>query len=225
MKLFPAVFLILLLSDKKYKEILYTIMLILLLTFIPLAIFDGGINKGLGNYFSHLIESQKMYNNIVIVSGICLAVGHSILTCVRILVGNSFPPMQLVMLPYAIFALLVFLVIFAYIIFYEKTFWKKVAILVLSMNLLPYASTDYKLLHLFIPLFLFINYYKKEQFDLIYCVLICLILIQKDYIYFNNNPGQTLNCVANPIIMLAILLLIIIFGIKTSIIKNHPPEK
>jgi hypothetical protein len=209
MKGFPAIFLILLLSEKKYKEFLYTILLVLLFTFIPLCIFDGGINKGLGNYFSRLIASQKLYVNVIIIGGMSLADGHSLLTCIRILAARWLPPIQAVMLPYTLGAFIVFIALSIYVIFYEKTFWKKIAILVLAMNLLPHASTDYKLLHIFIPLFLFINHSEKGGFDLIFSILFSLLLIPKDYLYFNGSPGQTLNCVTNPIIMLVALFLII----------------
>ena len=49
------------------------------------------------------------------------------------------------------------LFIAAYVVLVEKEFWKKVAILVVAMLLLPHVSADYKLIHIFLPLFLFIN--------------------------------------------------------------------
>jgi hypothetical protein len=69
MKLFPAVFLILLLSDKKYREILYTLLYVFILSLIPLLIFDGGIRSGLGNYLNNLTASQKMYAELMIMGG------------------------------------------------------------------------------------------------------------------------------------------------------------
>lgn len=79
--------------------------------------------------------------------------------------------MKTVLLPYLIFSMAMFGIVTAYITRYETVLWKKVSLLVMCMNLLPYTSTDYKLLHLFIPLFLFINHQKEDKWDLVYIVL------------------------------------------------------
>src|SRR3989338_10965350 len=215
MKLFPAVFLVLFLSDKKYKEILYTLLYVFILSLIPLLIYDGGIRSGLGNYLNNLMASQKMYADLMIIGGAGNHYGHSLLNGLRIFFVQSFPPMQTVLLPYFIFSMIMFGIVTAYITVYETELWKKVALLVLCMNLLPYTSTDYKLMHLFIPLFLFVNHQKAERGDLIYIILFSSLLIPKDYYYF-SSPYVTLNNVLNPVIMLIILLSIIGSGFKHS---------
>jgi hypothetical protein len=122
-----------------------------------------------------------------------------------------------IMFPYQIFILILSVMIIGYLMFIEKVFWKKVACLVMMMNLFPFTSTDYKLLYIFIPLFLFINYPKKEKYDLVFIILFSLLLIPKDYLYFNNWPLATFNVVINPIIMTLILIIIIWSGIKTKL--------
>ncbi|MDA8170380.1 MAG: glycosyltransferase 87 family protein [Nitrospiraceae bacterium] len=214
MKLFPAVFLILLLADKKYKEILYVFLFILILTLLPLLIFDGGLRSGFSHYLGNLIASQKMYAQLMIIKGAGNHYGHSLLNALRILFGPSFPPVQTVMLPYFVFTMVFFAAVSAFIIFYETAFWKKVALLVMCMDLLPYTSTDYKLMHLFIPLFLFINKQEEERWDFIYIIVFSLLLIPKDYFYFYTDPYNTLNSVMNSALMLLMLLWIIGSGIS-----------
>ena len=204
MKLFPAVFLILLISDKKYKEIIYTLFGVIIFTMVPLLFFDGGFNKGIGNYLTNFIANLKWYSQMMVIDGVGNIFGHSLLTVIRIIFAPIMPPIQSILKPYLLFAFISFGVITAWIVFKEKIFWKKVALLVLSMNLLPYVSTDYKLMHLFIPLFLFINYQERDKWDFVYTSFFSLLLIPKNYF----SPFS-FSAVLNPIIMLFILLLII----------------
>lgn len=223
MKLLPAIFLILFLSDKKYKEIFYTLFFVFVLSLIPLLIFRGGLGNGLSNYFHNLSASQKMYSELMIIGPAGNHYGHSLLNAVRIIAGPSMPLMTNIIKPYFVFTMICFGTLSVYIVRHEKVYWKKVALLVISMNLLPYTSTDYKLMHLFIALFLFINSQREEKWDFLYIVLFSLLLIPKDYYYFNNNPLYTLNNVLNAFLMLTILSLII--GTNFRIIFKNTVKK
>lgn len=217
MKVFPGIFIVLLLLEKRYKDIFLTFIFIFLFTLLPLIIFDGGFNKGIGNYIIHLKGSQQMYTNLMIMTEAGNHYGHSILNGLRTLFPNLISSMTVILLPYEIFAFVVFLIVVGYLIFFEKTLWRKVACLVMMINLFPFTSTDYKLLYIFLPLFFLINHSKKDKYDTVFIILLSLLLISKDYFYFNNNPLSTFNVVANPIIMLAILLLIIFSGIMSNL--------
>ncbi len=216
MKIFPAVFFILMLSDKKYKQILYTMLWTLVLTVVPLAMFGGLSKSGFSNYLANLMTGQKFYKELMIISSSGNHYGHSLLNAVRVLSGNSMPPMSRVLMPYLVLSLIVFIALSLFIILYENIFWKKVALLIIAMNVLPYTSTDYKLTHLLIPLFLFINYTKKEGLDFLYVLLFSLILIPKDYYVFPWSKYYNLNTVLNPAIMLAILFLIVFQRLKIN---------
>lgn len=223
MKAFPGIFIVLLLLEKRYKEIFLTCIFVIFFTLLPLLIFDGGFNKGIGNYVTNLKESQNMYFDLMIITEAGNHYGHSLLNGIRTLMPNLISSMKTIIFPYEMFALAVFLVVVGYLKFNEKRFWKKVASLVMMMNLLPFTSTDYKLLYIFFPLFFFINSSRREKYDLIYLVLLSLLLIPKDYFYFNNNLLSTFNVILNPLIMLTILLMIFFSGIKINLVlaKNR----
>jgi hypothetical protein len=110
---------------------------------------------------------------------------------------------------YYIAALLIFVLLSFYIILKENKFWKKVTLLVFSMCLLPHVSGNYKLLSLFIPIFLFINSpgYKDEKHDLLYTLLFAFLLIPKNYRFIANLYGGV---VIDPIIMILMSVLVII---------------
>jgi glucan phosphoethanolaminetransferase (alkaline phosphatase superfamily) len=156
-----------------------------------------------------------MYADLMIMGIAGNHFGHSLLNGLRIAVGDeSFPAMQRIMLPYLAFSTFIFSMVSLFIIFVERVFWKRITILVICMCLLPYTSTDYKLLHFFIPLFLFVNHSKtseeeSEPFDIYYILLFSMLLIPKSYYYFHDSPLYTLNNVLNPIIMIALLSLIV----------------
>lgn len=230
MKVFPAVFLILFVADKKYKEIFLTLIAVVILSLLPLLIFDGGMSSGLDVYFGNLKASQKMYADLMILGPAGNHFGHSLLNGLRIVMGDTFPPMQKIMLPYLTLSIFVFSMVSLFIIFMERVFWKRIALLVISMCLLPYTSTDYKLLHFFIPLFLFINHgktelEKSEPFDLYYILFFSMLLIPKNYYYFHDNPFYTLNNVLNPIFMMALLLLIVRSRMQQARTTLRAPEK
>jgi hypothetical protein len=210
MKLFPAVFFVLMLSDKRYRDIIYTILWIVILTIVPLLIFKGGILDGFSGYIERFESSQNMYQELMIIDTAGIHFGHSLLGAIRILLGQHMPPMRSILFPYLIFALIVFGALSFYIVKCERVLWKKILLLVIAMCLLPYTSTDYKLMHFFIPLFVFINTTDKEGLDSVYVLLFGLLLIPKDYAYFDHNPLYSLNQVMNPCLMIAFVLLIVI---------------
>ena len=113
---------------------------------------------------------------------------------------------------YLVFSVLAFLVVAAFIAFIEKTYWKRIALIVLTMDLLPPVSADYKLLDLFIPLFLFLNAGVRGQADRVYCVLFALLLVPKNF-YPVHGSLISVSVVLNPLLMSALAALIIRDGL------------
>jgi hypothetical protein len=104
----------------------------------------------------------------------------------------------------------------------EKEFWKKVALLVFSMLLFPHVSADYRLIHLFVPLYLFINKSNDDSHDLAYVIIFSSLLITKSYYYYRFDPrtgivpfSTDLSVILNPAIMISGILLIICTGINS----------
>jgi hypothetical protein len=218
MKAVPAVFLVLFLADRKFRDVFYLGAVVLLFSLLPLLIFEGGIRDGFGQYFANFNGSQKMYFDLMVIGIAGNHFGHSLLNAIRVIMGDSFPPMDQILKPYMAFAVVSFGLISAYIILAERVYWKRVTLLVICMCLLPYTSTDYKLLHFLIPIFLLINHRDNNEApaprsDGIYVSLLTLLLVPKSYFYFHNDPISTLNGVFNAALMIVLLLLIVLTGI------------
>jgi hypothetical protein len=225
MKLFPAVFLVLYIKDRRWREIAWFAAFVAALSLLPLLIFQGGIFApgGLPAYLDRLHQSLAMYSNLMIIEVPGMHYGHSLLNGVRAALGPYFPDMHVLAKPYLAFAGLTFLLLSLYVIFVENVLWKRVTVLTIAMCLLPYTSTDYKLLELFIPLFLFINDAEvrgEERLETAYLTIFALLLIPKTPFYVWGDGWASMNTILNPLLMIAMLGLIIWGGLK----RRRPVE-
>lgn len=223
MKMFPVVFLVLFLKQRKYKYIGIVIITSLLLTLLPMCIFKGGFINNLlyivdGNNFGSL--STYLGNNQTVQRGV------SLFTFIKIGI------IQLNMLDFVDFVKLLsiykytvtimFVLLVLYIWKYEDEMWKIVTLLVFSMLMFPHISADYKLIHILIPILLFISKETKNRSDLFYAVLFAILLIPKDYYYFKNIVSDSST---NDISIAVVLNIFIMFVITLTIICESLSNK
>jgi hypothetical protein len=110
--------------------------------------------------------------------------------------------------------------------------WKQVALLIFSFNLLPYISADYKLIHIFIPMLLFINCEKESKFRLLSAILFGLLLIPKAYYHFSGivsaesgAPDISISIIINPLIMLIFTIAIMYEGLRNYTVSGDTPRE
>lgn len=214
MKLYPLVFVVLLISDKRYKETIFCVLLSLGVTLSSLLLMKG-------NIFFSVIEFMKdlhLFKVVYIIGNSGANYNHSLF--------NFFKGVYLYYLPitkdlnifsslYTILAFIIFGLIALYIIFAEKKLWRKTALLVLSMILLPYVSFDYTLIHIYIPLMLFINSDEKiSKSNLAVCILFGLLIIPKHYFIPVMSYNVSINVCLSSLIMLSIIGIILKEGIS-----------
>jgi len=217
MKLFPAVFVILLLSDRKYKEAVYTCFLVILISMLGYFSYDGNIVENIRAHMATL----NWYSMVYSIGNEGLYFGNSLWGPVKLMIigsGIKCTP-ALATKVYSISVMILFAIISVYIIFKEKIFWKKIALLVFSMNLFPFVSGDYKLIHIFLPLFLFINDENKNRFDWLYAVLFGLLLVPKAYVHYPLNPEITSSLIISPLLMVFFTIVIVFQGLSAGIGK------
>lgn len=224
MKLFPIVLLVVYLSDKKYKEIFLTGLFTALLTIFSLLFFKGGFLENLTLLVSgaNLVHLNRFLGGDLMVQR-----GVSLFTLIKIFLIETDLLQKVDMVKflgiYVKTAMVVGLFISAYVVFLEKDFWKKIALLVIAMLLLPQVSADYKLIHMFIPLFLFFNAPKSDRLDWVYVILFGLLLIPKDYYLLSKVVSDagvsdiSISVIINQLVMITMLLLIIGTGLKNWI--------
>lgn len=230
MKLFPVIFLILLFAEKKYKEITITVALALLISLISISLFKNGFF----NNIRFVLSGFDTKNSIEFGDNLFLQRGVSLFSIVKLILikTNIIHSMEMpsVLSMYVKMSLLVFGLIAVYIYFIEKEFWKKVTLLIFSMLLLPHVSAEYKLIYIFIPLYLFINSNKKAKLNLFYLLALALLLIPKDYYYYfqdvvseTGNQDFSINNIMNSAILVTMMAVIMVSGLSNTNRKNEMP--
>jgi hypothetical protein len=215
MKVFPGVFLALPWVDRKYREVGLAILLIVGFTVLGLAVQGG-------NWWEHvqtLGRNASNYQAHYAVLDEGLFFGHSLWGAlkggVRMLGDQMLHQylLQLIYIFYPVLALLLLGFTVAYLGWVEKELWKRVALLVCAMNLLPFVSADYKLMHLYTPLFLFLNAPHKGRLDRLYAVLFGLLLIPKAYAQWGVSGEIHEATIINPLLMILLCLVIMASGL------------
>jgi hypothetical protein len=115
--------------------------------------------------------------------------------------------------PFIVAVLFVGLLI--YLFFVEKVIWKKVAILTLSLFAFPFVTADYRLIHIFIPMWLFINNETKSKFDPLYAIMFGLMLIPNKYFILRGGVGE--GSITHALTIIVFMSLIIFDGIKNKL--------
>ncbi|MFA5162317.1 MAG: glycosyltransferase family 87 protein [Elusimicrobiales bacterium] len=213
MKLFPAVFLVLFLADRKYREAALAAAMVpalWLLSLLTVPTFQGQVTASL----ARMLREQPIYVLDMIIGDGGLDFGHSFFGMLKTLLQyaglNSYAMSASLMKPYAIFCLEFFAMAAVFVIWREKTLWKRVALLVLSMNALPFVSADYKLIHFFLPMYLYFTDDSEDKASPAYAVLFGLLLVPKRY-YFSDIKLYGGNLI-DPVLMLVMALLIMCAG-------------
>lgn len=210
MKIYPVAFIILFISIKHYKAIFFSLLVTCFLELVSLLLFKHSIAENIHRFNSAFFH----------ISNYCQAPYYY---CAKYNIGiwgwmeslsnhlffiNHFSIYNFKI--YFLVSIIIFGLLAAYVIFIETEQWKKIALLSFSMLLLPVWSHDYKLLHIYLPLFFFVSH-KPEKFDLLYATLFIILLIPKNY-YVLASSQVGLNSTINPPLILLFSTAIIIHG-------------
>lgn len=228
MKPFLAIFLFLFLFKKKYKEFFLSLILSIFLIITGFMMLKGEFFSQVSVLIINLKLFKILYaykNNNVI----GMFAGSSIFMALKLLFTrlSLTPLISTVMLTkmYDAFSLLAAPVIL-FFTWREKIFWKQISLLSFYMLSIPYMVNDYKLIFLFVPIWLFVNTKEKSRFDLAYIILFGLLLIPKNIIIANYIPKVyiyfSISIILNPIIMIIFISLIIF---EQFYLKKKPKEE
>jgi hypothetical protein len=217
-KVSPVVLVVLYARERRFREIGVALGGALALNMMSLACFSGGMMANLsfvlhGSNFDTF--SWAFGNTNVVQRGVSLFTMVKILAVLKGAVRSL--DMNRVLAVYTGLALLVFGALAAYTLKVESQLWKAVALMVNAMLLLPYLSGDYKLLHLFVPMLLFMDEKTESPMDWFYSVVFALLLIPKDYYILpglESEGGNRDISVAVP--LNAALLIVMTAGIIVS---------
>lgn len=222
MKIYPIIFVLLFVSEKKYRETAVAIISMVLLTILPIFIQHGGFLNNLYfimNGFEINLHTPSFHsafddnNNFMIQ-------GSSLFSALKILDIKMKLHLAHMFGKYVVLVAIITLITLLYVVFVEKSTWKKSTLLMALIIALPHISFDYKLLHVLPCVFLYINepeneHNRKLNYTAV-SIIFGLLLIPKNYIYYkgivsttsaqNDIPIATL---LNPLLLLVLMYLII----------------
>ena len=169
-KIYPAALGILLLRDKRYKDILRLGLYVLCLVLLPFFCYNG-----LGDikfFVKSIKEVSRTY--VTFGYGYTLNVYVTLKVIVYAITGQEFAFLNSIF-HYASYLVLLCGIGVSYFI---RKRWKTIAVAVLIMILVPSISWTYSLLFMVAPLVLFFNDKDEKTFkDLIYLILFCLMFM------------------------------------------------
>lgn len=222
-KPFPIPFLALFWADRKPKLAATTLGWALVFTTGIVLLLKAVHGFGLSHMFNPLvgIAWSSQYNKAYAAQDLGLYHGHSLFGLMKLFVyhfhnwllyplGDIERVSSLMMKPYFIIASGLFCAMAWFMRRHALATWQKMALCVCAMNLLPFVSADYKMLHFFGPIFLFINTPPSTS-DRRYAILFGLLLIPKEYfvqVFARVPPGVSTSVWLTPLLMCALVFLI-----------------
>ena len=209
MKLYPAVFLVYLLGDRKFKEILQTLGIAAALTVGSAMLMVGGVARTLEGLQRGLVYYRDEY----VLLGAGRSFGHSLFGMLRVtreaIFGSDWAPgvLEAFVSGWGYLTVLAFLGLTYLTLISRGKEWKKTAVFVLSFCLFPHVSPDYRMILLFLPFIQFLSDPEAEAGDLQYAVLIGLILVPKPFHYFGTSDTG-IATIVNPLLLATLLILL-----------------
>lgn len=211
MKGYPALFLVLYLPARRYREAALAAALSLAVCLVGFAVFHGGLIHNILGLKTGLAVFLDQY----VFKGAGTAGARMDCSPFAVLgLLNSNPAFIRHALPYynglalLASALLLWLVLTRKI---ER--WKLEYLLAAAGLLLTPVSYDYKLLVLFIPLASFLNSARRERADAFFCASFGVMLIPKDYLFLGDRlsieNGVSISSLIEPLVLLATVALIV----------------
>lgn len=214
MKPFTLYFLLLYLLKKRYKECFFSIILTAFLVIGGFMIIPDNVLNEVTMFLKSVIFYKQHYT-----SGSSMGMGF---------VSSLFILLKTILLHFTLAEkdVITFIRFYDYFchfitiitlifVWREKIFWKQLTLLICNFLLLPYVTYDYKLIFLFIPIWMFVNKAEKAKSDLAYLILFALLFVPKNIMVdFPLIPGKDMNwlslsAIVNPIILIILSCLII----------------
>jgi hypothetical protein len=223
-KVFPATFLILLLAQRRWKLFGLAVMFTAVLTAFASVLFLG-LDDGhsLSAFINHY--SQGSYQDYMVNQGAGLQHGHTLWGMTRIvgmLSGAKWvAPSGYEKLVYIAIAALVFVLISLHVLFREKEIWKQVLFMTIAAIFLPFVSNDYTMIHMYLPLALFVNSARVSRWNMMYAVLFAVLLVPVDYYYLPGGLGAARDDVSISVLIYPLVLLIL----ALVAVFDQPPRR
>lgn len=209
LKIFPVLFGLLLLFDKRYKAIGFCVVLGLALTFLPFLFSHHGFFENIEKYVSNLQSSAVFYSGAMGSHfGLPSLIKHAAFTQ-----HINLPD---ILLTAATYLQLLLVAISIICCFLSKNTWLKISLLTAIVISVPNSSMAYCGMYFFPSIVLFFNKQVYTKKDFLYVFLFCLFL---NPFQICINSGWSINYTLSNIAILSIWGLLLI-----DILKEVKPQ-
>jgi len=213
-RIYPAVFLLLLIRDRKYKQAAQSIGVAVALSVASFPLFQGGIIANFRRFIQNLFafqagaQASAVFRSDIFSLHFTSSFKALIKIPVMLLNHGRAPAGVPVDQIYVAFQVLLIVLVVWYVL-REETRWKQVFLLTTLMVMVPSVSYEHNLLYFLLPLILWANDSVSERSDAWMVVLFGLLFVPKNfYVLFFDPPYYpiTINSVINTSAVLIALL-------------------
>jgi hypothetical protein len=213
LKPYTAIFIMVYVFDRRYKDTLLALFNVLFLTVLSLALFKDSLFVETRKYFSalwHMASDPSFGSEFVYISDL-----FSLLTVAARPIGDVLHSGSLMYLTdhpnirvaYAIIAAVISAYFAIHLWQKPRPLWKTLAVLAILIILLPVNSHDYRLIYLFAPMLMYLATNESTRHDLLIVVLWGLLLVPKNY--YRLEYAQNIGMVINPLLLIGLLICIV----------------
>jgi hypothetical protein len=214
LKLFPAVFSLLLLKKRRYWEFVLVFVLAIALNIISVCLFRSPIELTLKGVFAgerYWLDTYVLSSSAVMGSGMAYSSGFfNLIKC--FLINHD---LSVVTRFYSIAAVLLMCFVAWLVVSGRTTYLLAVYLLTCAMIILPHMSGDYRLIYVFIPLMYLVTFEKRYgQVEWAMFVAILFVLVPKHYYFFHENAS--ISVLLNPLVIFASMMVVSVSCIKEA---------
>ena len=222
-KLYPAVFFVLMVRDKRFRCLILSVLSSITIGIAGMMAINGTIS-GLINNLSWFSDNYDMSLFSMILHDWTHSIFSVIKSFVMLKVGNesAVSIIQNISIFYAVFMLLLFVIISVYVVLYEESNWKTLYLIIAAMILFPFTSHDYTLAYLFIPMLMFIiSDEVNGKLDIVYSVLFAIPLCFLNWLQLIPSFTWYHGIIIRPSLIVVMMLIIMTQGVKARRFKEQ----
>ena len=210
LKLYPVIFAALFLVRRQWRALGVTVATAAILTFLGSVYYDFNLPYAL----SLLREDLPRYKEAYVIGSGGLAYGCSLFGALKLLVfglGGRTPAVEQMLAIYNYVVLALGLSVLVALWRLPLRFWEQVMLLTVALDVFPTVSGDYKLLHLVVPMVLFLRFGTDDPLRWWYLVGFATLMVPKAYLYLHGGLyPDNLGVGMDPLVMIAMALAIVV---------------
>ena len=223
MKIYPVIYLVLLLMDRRFKDLIKIVFCVFIFSIFPLVVFKQSVFTSLKYFLSSIAVFSSGPDRLWVYLSYNLSM-DTLLKYIGFFWGV--PISEQINIIYFVFkSLLITLCIF--LLFFEKNNWKRVLILTLIMILMPSMSMEYNLIYIYLPVYLFLISETNRKTDQLYLVVFTLLLIIKPYYVFQTGEivrAFTIQPMIEVLTMFSVLFFYLIINFRKILCGFYHPS-